>query len=170
MRSAWLRRQRYVPHDNHRSLRQWKMSTHSIRKCATKPCQVIVSSHDNSIWRHTLLERRSLRLARLTHSGLPVDLEHTPTMCAMAGPTERHSRAGQIRMCSSGETAGSNRSEAYHVDSMVHKGALTTPRCSSLFPLSQPGMSSDNPASQYHPGGSKPRQNFRYVYGLVSRP
>jgi hypothetical protein len=66
-----------VPHDNHRSLRQWKMSTHSIRKCATKPCQVIVSSHDNSIWRHTLLERRSLRLARLTHSGLPVDLEHT---------------------------------------------------------------------------------------------
>ena len=82
MRSAWLRRRRYVPHDNHLSLRQWKMSTHSIRKCATKPCQVIVSSHDNSLWRHTLLERRSLRLARLTHSGLPVDVEHTPTMFA----------------------------------------------------------------------------------------
>jgi hypothetical protein len=56
------------------------MSNHSIRKCATKPCQVIVSFHDNSLWRHTLLERRSLRLARLTHSGLPVDVEQTPTM------------------------------------------------------------------------------------------
>ena len=71
-----------MPHDNHLSLRKWKMSNHSIRKCATKPCQVIVSSHDNSLWRHTLLERRSLRLARLTHFGLPVDVEHTPTMFA----------------------------------------------------------------------------------------
>ena len=34
------------------------------------------------MWRHTLLERRSLRLARLTHFGLPVDVEHTPTMFA----------------------------------------------------------------------------------------
>ena len=58
------------------------MSNHSIRKFATKPCQVIVSSHDNSMLRNTLLDRRSLRLARLTHSGLPVDLEQTPTMFA----------------------------------------------------------------------------------------
>jgi hypothetical protein len=31
------------------------------------------------MWRHTLLERRSLRLARLTHFGLPVDVEHHMT-------------------------------------------------------------------------------------------
>jgi hypothetical protein len=34
------------------------MSNHSIRKCATKLCQVVVSSHDNSLLGHVKKDLR----------------------------------------------------------------------------------------------------------------